>query len=662
MRLPNLLQRDMPLTQASWHPLVRAVDHALKPVAQVLAKRVDPSAPPSASTFDDQTLPIVLGVVIPVVVSLCVFVFLHRRNVKKLRREDLNDPHKSLDFGMEAAGVRRTDKNTLPEMSISKLTGAARGGRGVSMDLGISNPYLLPAELQSSSGSIRSVSRSHHDENDPYRPVALMHGRPSTDSRPRDDKASEYSMSTGNHTAAENAGLVVNARPMSQTFGKANSPLSPLSQDDSSPRALNSANRSQPPSRKSSLSEKPLQQPLETPLSEIAEGDMLPTPAIPEPAMLELPPPRISSAVPSPPEKDLNVSKPLPTNYRRSSFYGDEDTLDLPTVNIMPQHDEESPYDIDPSMIYDDEPEPSRQSLDGLGLHNVDGLVAPQPMAGQRLSVMGLRPLPPDMPDDNPETRANRIRSFYREYFDDSKPNPEGKYEDDYFFEGGAIYDPDSGGFLVPGGRPFAQNPGRRAMTPPPRGPPRGSSTAPPLHHRKYSTLSMGRPRLRGFPSAQKKKSSLPPPSPLHALPTPHSLKSELEIMNPIDFAPLSSFRPGTPKGSPQPYSPSVRPWTPLQSSFDTLTVMPSPYELRKSTTFTALDFAPPPAIRDNFGGPGSDAGSIRSNRSGMSAVHRDAVRTGAYRVSRIPKAAMVTTRDDMAMQLRPQMNMINPA
>jgi hypothetical protein len=83
---------------------------------------------------------------------------------------------------------------------------------------------------------------------------------------------------------------------------------------------------------------------------------------------------------------------------------------------------------------------------------------------------------------------------------------------------------------------------------------------------------------------------------------------------------------------------------------------------LRSSKTFTALDFAPPPKFHDPYSGSGtSDAGSIRSNRSGMSGTARMAVRNGAYRVSRIPKE-MVGTQDDMATSLRPSLNMVQRA
>lgn len=75
---------------------------------------------------------------------------------------------------------------------------------------------------------------------------------------------------------------------------------------------------------------------------------------------------------------------------------------------------------------------------------------------------------------------------------------------------------------------------------------------------------------------------------------------------------------------------------------------------LRKSGTFTALDFAPPRRMRDPDSM--SDAGSIRSARSGISTVQQNAVRAGAYRVSRLPPEA-VGTKDDLMASLRPTMN-----
>lgn len=73
---------------------------------------------------------------------------------------------------------------------------------------------------------------------------------------------------------------------------------------------------------------------------------------------------------------------------------------------------------------------------------------------------------------------------------------------------------------------------------------------------------------------------------------------------------------------------------------------------MRKSGTFTALDFAPPRRFKDpeNM----SDAGSVRSLGSGISARTNDALRKGAGRISRLPED-QVFTQASMADQLKPK-------
>ena len=77
---------------------------------------------------------------------------------------------------------------------------------------------------------------------------------------------------------------------------------------------------------------------------------------------------------------------------------------------------------------------------------------------------------------------------------------------------------------------------------------------------------------------------------------------------------------------------------------------------LRKSGTFTALDFAPPRRFKadgDNM----SETGSIRSNRSGISATQLSALRSGAGRVSRLPGDQIFTAAQSNQV-LRPQWGM----
>lgn len=82
-----------------------------------------------------------------------------------------------------------------------------------------------------------------------------------------------------------------------------------------------------------------------------------------------------------------------------------------------------------------------------------------------------------------------------------------------------------------------------------------------------------------------------------------------------------------------------------------------SSHVLRKSGTFTGLDFAPPKRIKDSDSM--SDAGSIRSNRSGMSRVNEMAIRNGAGRVSRLP-GDIIFSQAMMNESLKPTMNMHN--
>jgi len=309
-----------------------------------------------------------------------------------------------------------------------------------------------------------------------------------------------------------------------------------------------------------------------------------------------------------------------------------------------------------PSQGSDYHADVRRHSLDAPADEYSAAVLEPQSLGYdiRRLS-MGVRPLPPEDPTDNPEQRANRIRSFYKEYFDDSKPGNKGdgryeEYDEGYLGEG-TYFDPVSGDFVL-ARAPYAEPVTRRAMTPPPRAPPR-------FQGQPGSSPRFLQPGPRAFSSASGRmgpRKPLPPPSPLRVLPTPHLLKEDSFAL-PIDFAPPSTYkdrqagRPESPTGGMRPYSPAVRAHTPLVSSFDDLAVMPSPHLLRKSGTFTALDFAAPPRFKSSD--TGSDSGSIRSNKSGMSPATLQSLRAGAYRVSRIPKD-MVGTKQDIALSLKP--------
>jgi hypothetical protein len=216
-----------------------------------------------------------------------------------------------------------------------------------------------------------------------------------------------------------------------------------------------------------------------------------------------------------------------------------------------------------------------------------------------RLSVL-MRPLPHDDPTEDPEQRANRIRSFYKEYFDDSKPltsqvpmpqHSHAEYYEDYgseYLNGGTVFDPQSGTFVM-SAAPYAEPVTRRAMTPPPRAPPRFQAGPKPRSRAASNATSQYQMAPRGYSAMSHRgrapgRRPMPPPQVLTSLPTPHLLKDDTAIFGAVEFAPPVSYRerqagrrPDSPLGVQRPYSPAVRAHTPLVSSFEDLGAIPSP-------------------------------------------------------------------------------------
>jgi hypothetical protein len=224
-----------------------------------------------SSTF---TLPIVLGVVIPVVAAALLFFILHRRHVRKVREEDANDRHRSLDFGLgDVPQPGRKKKRGIAGLSLSgEKTGRAH--HQVSMDMGLSSPYLLPPELHQSRESLHSLSRSLHSQEDPYRPVAQLHDGSSMRKFPKGfDAGSTYTGSTN-------------------AYSHAPSKLGDMASDDNAarmPRGNSPVNTFVPPPRDKSLSSK-IPNPFES-TSELKaeEAPAPPYPVEPAPAHLQMP-------------------------------------------------------------------------------------------------------------------------------------------------------------------------------------------------------------------------------------------------------------------------------------------------------------------------------------------------------------------------------------
>lgn len=537
---------------------------------------------------------------VPIIIAIVVLIILHRRHVKKLLNEDANDKHKSLDFGMNEVGPsggQNKMPNGLPQMVEPTHT------KGMSLDV---HPYLLPPGLHRSRDSLQSLSRSIDD--DKYRPANLANDVGSVRSFPRSrDDASSFTGSTSRFGASEepNSGLLRNA----QRISRSSPPLFPNSPSDATPQppppayqnhlgpqpgltsssehydehglAIGSATtdaRSSEQAATSELhfnlnSEHSLHFEIETPHNGTGHENEY------YEDRLNFPLPGSASSHPEPEHvQSSSMQLPrisLPASDVTSSDYGDErkSELMIPSVNV--HSIEGANHDANRDNKTSNLPEESA---------NLESVYDARP--DTRRLTLGVRPLPPEDPADNPEQRANRIRSFYKEYFDDSKR--ETTYIENYgapdALDGGYIYDPATGDYYdAAPPLPFAEHIGRRAMTPPPRAPPRFQGAA-----RHMATNSAGfNPGPRAFSSASGRgpprgaRKPKPPPAPLQMLASPHMLKDD-SIMMAADFAPGKNFRdqregrPETPTGGKMPFSQGLRAHTPLASAFDDLAVIPS--------------------------------------------------------------------------------------
>jgi hypothetical protein len=566
-----------------------------------------------------------------------VFLILHRRYLRKQREEDANEHHRSLDFGMGDVRPGRK-KRGIAGLSMSGEK-SRRGQHQVSMDMALNSPYLLPPELQDSRESLHSLSRTIHQNEDPYRPIAQLHDGASIRSYSRGPdgssiytgKSNPYSHAPSKFQESSTADLISNASKMSRS----NSPMTTFV----------------PPPRQTSLQSK---SPFANSMDAQSEDAPPPPPPYPvEPPQAHMPEPSIARkglpASPLPaarlaPASSANnegvESSPsgVDASLRHSDNYlgafinaddlnkaGDRAAeRELPLIpnrqsppiglpsNPRPAHDGyTSTAQLPDQTFMQDEndygdsfkitpPSPGLEKAHHVREHRYSMDVPPEEFAhaglgapgfdARRLS-MGFRPLPPDAVTevDDPEIRANRIRSFYREYFDESKPAPQGQYYEDYdenYLGDAAYYDADSNNFVMP----YAQPVTRRAMTPPPRGPrfqgpPRG------MHS---SMGGMGPNGFRGAPGPRAYSSAsgrmaaprrpMPPPAALPTLPTPSKLRDDsFALFNAMDFAPPASYRDRaagrseSPLGERRPYSPAVPAFVPTASAFEELAPMPSP-------------------------------------------------------------------------------------
>ena len=525
-----------------------------------------------------------------------------------------------------------------PEMTVNNLGDekASRRPRGLSMDMDIGSPYVLPAGLSGSRESLHSMSRTVKNHHDPYRPATTfipndassMHSYPSR--RAADDSSSYAdSGSSGrgrNDSMKQN--LLGNAQRMSRSvppISRTASPqvgsnepqsrqpagtlevprkaLSPGPQDVRLAAPGTAENRDSYMSsngndlRRSNNYLGPLIHSREQSTDllsgssnsvESSPSNSKPASVLQQPGARKTPPPTVNTPVnPVRPPRKASLKAASHSSQELNFFddasdYGDSFKVTPPSPKNTRSRQ--------PSLTT----RQSEQTLPPVAESNREGLREPDLGFDSRRLSMGFRPLPPDDPTDNPEQRANRIRSFYKEYFDESKQGSApavGQYYEDYdesYSVDGAIFDPVSNQFVT--SQPRRTEPyGRRAMTPPPRASPRFRGS--PRHHASMLGNKITPPGPRAFSSASGRfgppargapRKAAPPPPPLRVLPSPHLL-TEDSFALPIDFAPPSGYKdraagqPESPRGGSRPFSPMVPAHLPLTSSFDDLSVMPSP-------------------------------------------------------------------------------------
>ncbi|KAI1195998.1 hypothetical protein F5X97DRAFT_325936 [Nemania serpens] len=690
---------------------------------QIVARANNLDEKPSS---DSSTTTIVISVVIPLVAAIIGLAYFARKGVMRRRREEAANKFKSMDFGLHDASQPKGPKRKSAFFGREKET---THKTQLSMDMNLSSPYLLPPNLHNSRESFNSLTKTLHQADDPYRPVADFANSDvgslrSVKRGPGARVSSIYTTRTrpsadiprsqhGDVPLSPLRSPLPVAQPM--TFPQSHTeevPSLPAKNEfrfvDDGPGIAQVPEIQEPPAVATAASHKP---------GPHGSRSSVELKQVPQPMVAEIVNERDSFARGGTDSQIIPDGLGIMNRHmsQASSSSHNSESKAAPTV-VRPPRKESMPVIKAPganddyqsyadTLQFDDDKFNSQRDEDELHMSVNDEQVHPRstglgvPDQDKRRLSVGLRPLPPDdfLDSEDPEFRANRIRSFYKEYFEDTKadqnrpPMPQqqqGYYEDyDSGYMGGeaAYFDPETNAFVMP----YAQPVTRRAMTPPPKnrrpmpGPgPRGTPgprgpQGPPMpggpqgRPRAGSTMSgrgwgprsprpgssASNPRFGGQP-----KKPMPPPAALSTLPTPSKLKDDsFAIMGAIDFAPPPTFkehaagRSQSPLGERLPYRVNTPVHSPLVSAFEDTPALPSPHLLRKSSTFTGLDFAPPRRFKDPE--VMNETGSVRSMHSGISGVGLNALRAGAGRVSRLP-GDTVFTQASLGTTLKPNWGM----
>ncbi|KAK9376311.1 uncharacterized protein V1513DRAFT_439963 [Lipomyces chichibuensis] len=651
------------------------------------------------------TLPIALGVAIPLTFAIIVLFVLHRRHVRRLKKEDLVAAQIDLnhdDFDM-------TPPRSVPRSGREKIYG---------------NDYLLPIG--------NDLSQSRVSLNSPYdvipQEVSRLHGNRSYTALPRAPESAKLRRNTTyyqqdspfdfrNQFKSDNASAKSPSRLSTMTSStldvNAARNLPKLSMVEES---FEMQEMSKPqsalvdtPSSDASASSDPIVKAVYNGFHELPQdASSASDPSSSPPGLSLSPPESIHSLSPSPfPTRSdsvkrlsqryprrLSTAPPVPSRESklppedRVSYYVDPSSSESGTDNESDSGSVENYQEtLQPSTLQS--PANSDELMNTTVPHAFN-FAPPQDSISQENTLRRQRSL--SSPADAAE-RASRLRSFYKDYFDKPMPNGHEPALPVLTQDDSAVAYDSAESVPAPRVAPSPNIASSQAAAagrtlrpgPAPRHPiglydhfegevPRSlsSQSGRPFEEevqygrepRPYFAYNSGyytpqyqpqyhpyMPQTQPMPQrAQPKR--LPPLEPLSPLPTPHQLREERILGSPTLFAPPRRPRAGTAGSSVgssggSPTTPQQQ-WTEMQ-----LRTLPTPYMLRNSASYSGLEFLPPKKYSPSGGTiPGSHVDNVY--QYGYNNQHIVDNRL----TQQLPRELVPVGRDGVDYNLRPQWSM----
>ncbi|BFZ59830.1 hypothetical protein YB2330_000851 [Saitoella coloradoensis] len=593
----------------------------------------------SAEDASSTNLGIILGTTIPFCLAAIVLYFLHRRHMKRVRAEELEDARDSLDYGSELP-LPAPPKPLIPSRSSTPVSFA-------------SSPTLNDkASSASMDSDAKSNSRRHRGQESLGANTYLTPNMHLGDSQLT--RESMYSLARSIHSQDDDNRYRLSALNLPAIADPSYHPPNMyMHRNDSQPSlsspslGAGSWNSPQIGAGSDGFEENDRQGLLHSPIS--SNGSVIGLPTLTAPSKALLSPQALGEVVPNGSWMENQYFSSRPSSPSKSAVESLQNPrLEMHEVPLTPSMGTVPKIEVARASVYDPVDYPRDEDGDYSFEQADEAVLTAQPTSAfspasvsaendaedelsfdegeeNRMSVQALELVKP-MTEQNkllrhesmmedPQEKAKRVHSVYREYFDDSK-----------------------------------------SMKSPPLPPM-------PAQYAQYTNSHRSSPR--STPRTQSPAPSAPPKvlEPLRMLPTPHQLAQSVEVDGSIGFAapkrgmpsPNPSHASSTSVASSSENLAQQRAHNPLTNSYANLRSIPSPHLLRNSASFTSLDFAPPQKWgtggEDGYGSDrGSEVGSVRSERMERGLV---GVKLGAGRVSRLP-GDLVFEKGKMGDVLRP--------